>query len=479
MKTYKLALMGIVGSLTFFGSRTTLPGAATNIVGVRGPASFVFVPTNLVITVGDTVLWTNQSSTTHDIAEGTFSGGLTPSPYWVKTALPLLGSFSVTFSNAGVYPYICNQHVFVTPQPPGNPTQTGTVSVVTGNLCPTVSMTSPTNLTRLTAPAAFTITADAADGDGTVTNVQFFANTTLLGSDSTVPYSLHVTGLAAGWYRLTARATDDQGTTTTSAQVNLLVNSNRVVVTSGFSFVPNVLSLTLEDTVTFNGLSGFHTVTGDTAAEPFCGSAFPVSCEVTFHTVGNFPFHCIPHQSLGMTGAVAVAGPNLPPFVVMTSPSDGSMFSAPATITLSADASDFGGLISRLRFVRSATISMGLVTNQPYTLTASNLAAGNYVLTALATDNTGLTSTSAPVRVSVVALSDIRLLSPTFGSEGFQFNFATDPGLSYVVEGSASEMGISPFVPLITNVATTNVTTFIDPATSSRSNRMYRVFRQP
>src|SRR5436309_7305041 len=115
MKTCKLALVGIVGTLSLFGFRMNLEAATTNLVSVLGPPSFVFNPTNLVITVGDTVLWRNQSSSVHDIAEGT-TNGLTANPYWIKASLPLLGTFSVTFSNIGVYPYICNQHVFVTPQ---------------------------------------------------------------------------------------------------------------------------------------------------------------------------------------------------------------------------------------------------------------------------------------------------------------------------------------------------------------------------
>src|SRR6266542_7155508 len=171
MKTWKLGLVTVLGMGVFWGLRATLEAATVN-VGVLGPGAsgFVFNPTNLTITVGDTVRWTNQSSTIHDIAEGTFAGGLTANPYWAKASLGLLGSFSVTFSNVGSYPYVCNQHVFVTPQPPSNPTQTGTVTVAAINFPPTVDLTSPSGGTSLLEPASFTMTATASDGDGTVTN---------------------------------------------------------------------------------------------------------------------------------------------------------------------------------------------------------------------------------------------------------------------------------------------------------------------
>ena len=80
--------------------------------------------------------------------------------------------------------------------------------------------------------------------------------------------------------------------------------------------------------------------------------------------------------------------------------------------------------------------------------------------------------------VTVVAPVDIQLLSGALGGGAFQFNFTANPGLSYVVEGSDSESSPAPFVPLITNVANTNLMTFIDGAASNRSNRVYRVYRQ-
>jgi plastocyanin len=487
MKKYRNAWIGLWGVLVLAGGIILSGAATTNRVDVRGGfgQSFTFAPSNIVIGIGDSIRWTNVSSTSHDVTHATRTGNTWVSnnpPYWMGILFSnTVRQSIVTFSNAGAYPYICVQHVLIQPQPAGNPTQTGLVTVARLNLTPTVAITSPTNLSRFDSPSSFTLSADAADPDqdGAVTNVQFFAGTNLLGAATTAPYTLDLNNLAGGWYQLTARAVDNLGAASTSAVVNVLVNSNRTVQALSSSFSPSVLSVTVGDTVTFNGLAFTHTVTGSGTLEPFCGTAsFPTSCSVTFNAVGAFPFHCIPHQSVGMTGSVQVVGPNLRPSVAITSPADGSAYVTGTTFTVTADASDLYGRIASVRFFRPPSTSLGLDTESPYSA-AVNLPAGSYVISAIATDNSNLTSTSAPINVRIVAPSPIQLLSPAAGPAGFQFNFTADPGLRYVVEGSTSESSPTPFVPLATNVANTNVMTFSDPESTARSNRAYRVFRQP
>jgi len=489
MKKYQTAWIGLLSVIAIAGVIGIARAGTTNLVQVRGQLgqSYGFNPSNIVIAPGDSITWTNVSNNDHDVTPATRTGATWISnspPYWAGILLsnPVRQS-TVTFSNIGAYPYICVRHVINNPQPnASNPTQTGLVTVAILNLKPTVAITSPTNLSQLPAPASFTITADAADPDvdGSVSNVQFFAGTTLLGTADTAPYSVDVSDLAGGWYQLTALATDNLGGATTSAMVNVMVNSNRAVVVSGLTFSPNLLSVTVGDTVSFSGLAGLHTVTGTGTLEPFCGSSQPgASCAVTFNAVGRFPFHCIPHQAFGMTGSVEVVGPNLRPFARLTSPADGSTFVTGATFTASAEAGDLFGRVASVRFVRAGVFSLGLDTESPYSLVLSNLPAGNNIITALVTDNTSLTSTSAPITVNVVAPVNIQLLSPAVGAGGFQFDFTANPGLTYVIEGSEVESSPTPFVPLATNVANADVVTFTDTASGGRSNRAYRVFRRP
>ncbi len=92
---------------------------------------------------------------------------------------------------------------------------------VTNSLSAT--LTNPDGRTVFTAPATILLQAAATDKNGAVTNVAFFAGATRLATVSAAPYSFDWTGVAAGGYALTAVAADDQGISSTSPVVNVVV----------------------------------------------------------------------------------------------------------------------------------------------------------------------------------------------------------------------------------------------------------------
>ena len=92
------------------------------------------------------------------------------------------------------------------------------------NVDPTVQITSPGNGAAFEAPTDITITATASDTDGTIAKVEFFNGPTWLGQDTTAPYTYAWNGVTAGAYSLTARATDDEGKTGTSAAAAVRVH---------------------------------------------------------------------------------------------------------------------------------------------------------------------------------------------------------------------------------------------------------------
>src|SRR5262249_50681439 len=89
----------------------------------------------------------------------------------------------------------------------------------TGDIPPTPTLTSPAPGASITLGGSFSLAAAAADSDGSVTKVEFFANGTSIGVDTVPSYTLTWTPASAGSYTLTAVATDNLGVSTTSNAV--------------------------------------------------------------------------------------------------------------------------------------------------------------------------------------------------------------------------------------------------------------------
>jgi hypothetical protein len=99
--------------------------------------------------------------------------------------------------------------------------------------------------------------------------------------------------------------------------------------------------------------------------------------------------------------AATLAGGNAPPYASITSPTNQGVLTAPANVTIHANASDTDGTIAKVEFYQGTT-KIGEITNSPYDLVWTNVAAGNYLLTARATDNQNATFTSSPVNLYVI-----------------------------------------------------------------------------
>jgi cellulose 1,4-beta-cellobiosidase len=113
-----------------------------------------------------------------------------------------------------------------------------------GNQAPTVSLTSPTSGAAYAAGAAVPLAATASDPGGAVARVEFLVDGTVVGTDTTSPYSFSVTGLASGSHTAQARAFDN-GTpalSATTAAVSFTVGG-----TSTPSIVPSSTSVTVPE----------------------------------------------------------------------------------------------------------------------------------------------------------------------------------------------------------------------------------------
>jgi endoglucanase Acf2 len=91
------------------------------------------------------------------------------------------------------------------------------------NAVPGISITSPGNNSTFTEGKPVTISANASDFDGTVQQVDFFQNNSLISSVTSAPYTIQWNP-AAGDYELSAVVTDNEGAAGSSQVVNVTIS---------------------------------------------------------------------------------------------------------------------------------------------------------------------------------------------------------------------------------------------------------------
>lgn len=92
-----------------------------------------------------------------------------------------------------------------------------------------------------------------------------------------------------------------------------------------------------------------------------------------------------------------VAG--IPPVVTLTAPANNAVLYAPTNITITANASD-DGTVAKVEFYNGATL-LGEALNSPYSFIWNGVTAGTYAIRAKATDNVGLSTTTAAANIIV------------------------------------------------------------------------------
>jgi RHS repeat-associated protein len=289
---------------------------------------------------------------------------------------------------------------------------------VAANQPPTVSLTQPANNSSYLPPASITLKANATapEDNDTVARVDFFANGTLIGSDTTKAFTFTWDGPAPGTYTLTAVATDGQGAQTTSnartvnvdaanlpPTVSLTAPANKATFAAGATIAlkANASPPEANDTVARVDFFDGATLVGSASAAPYTASitnAAPGTHVLTaVATDGQGAQTTSAARTITVTGAA-----NQPPAVSFASPADGASFTAPATIPLSVNASDPDGTVASVTFFQGASV-IGTVSVAPFTFNWMNVAAGSYAVTAVATDNAGAATTSTAINITVTS----------------------------------------------------------------------------
>jgi len=270
------------------------------------------------------------------------------------------------------------------------------------NLAPTVTVSSPAN--AITGDVV-NLTAVAADSDGSVTQVEFFVDGVSVGVDATSPYVANYTAVL-GNHTVTAVATDNQGATKTSTAVALAVANNQAPTVS----VSAAANAIVGDAVTITATTG--DVDGTVASVEFFVDNVSIGTDNTAPftmnwtaVVGSHSFKATATDDRGATTTSATTSinvaNNIPATVALTSPAANATFTAPAVVTVSANASDADGSVTQVEFFVN-NVSVGVDNTSPYSVNWTSQI-GSASFTAKATDNKGAVTTSAAI---VLAIAD-------------------------------------------------------------------------
>jgi autotransporter-associated beta strand protein len=120
---------------------------------------------------------------------------------------------------------------------------------------------------------------------------------------------------------------------------------------------------------------------------------------------GNFTLTAVATDSLGLsvTSNPVTISVVLPvPSVSITNPANGSLITPGTNLPIQAAVLNDTNTVNQIVFFQGTT-PLGTSTSSPFGVTWSSVPAGNYVLTAIATDSLGLSITSSPVNITVSA----------------------------------------------------------------------------
>jgi hypothetical protein len=189
--------------------------------------------------------------------------------------------YSMTWSNVGAGSYSLTA---VATDDTGASGRSGAVSITVGgtNQPPVVALTSPSAGFSFGAPATLSVAATATDPDGSIARVEFYAGTTLLGTDTSAPYSLAWNVLSPAGYSITAVAVDNLGARTTSAVVSVAATASQAAFTASPDHATLVTGYRLEIFV-----AGANPSTATPVAVLDLGKPAPVGGNITVNITGT------------------------------------------------------------------------------------------------------------------------------------------------------------------------------------------------
>ncbi|MGH9969248.1 MAG: Ig-like domain-containing protein [Pyrinomonadaceae bacterium] len=280
------------------------------------------------------------------------------------------------------------------------------------NLPPIVSLDSPKMGTLLVGPADIKISGIASDTDGIVSKVEVFDNGKPIGTGTRVGenrFVLTEQGVTFGPHVFFAVATDNNGRQNISNSMFVIVNGSAVVSIvspKDGSLVEPGSSVTISANVSHP--SGVINKVEFFAHGESLGEATPAGInqyELRLKKVERAIYQIVAVATDGSgvttTSATTTMTVSKRPTVSILSPSEGTRFPSPTNLSVLAQAIQPGDYVRKVDFYANDVLigSASDIATERFRLTWRNVQEGVYSLTAVATDELGVTGKSPPVKI--------------------------------------------------------------------------------
>lgn len=357
---------------------------ALPVVNLTSPTS------NATFTTGETVsLAATASDSDGSITKVEFLNG--------NTKLGEDNSSPYSFNWSNVQPGTYTLTARATDNQSGTTTSSSiTIKVNAANVLPAVTLTSPAANATFTSGTTINLTADASDSDGSITKVEFFNGNTKLGEDTSAPYSFNWTDVQPGTYTLTAKATDNNSGTKTSAPIHIKVTPTNISPVVAIA-TPSA-NATFEQGANINITATATDQDGTVAKVEFfvnnkkVGEDFtsPYTVNWTDAIPGNHTLFARATDNDGDVSTssivpIAILPEKGVPLVTIFSPANNAVIAVGDVIVIEANVSA-DGVISNVEFF-DGTKKLGEDSSTPYSFQWNNASEGNHTIVVRATDS--------------------------------------------------------------------------------------------
>ncbi|MFC0261607.1 Ig-like domain-containing protein [Fontibacter flavus] len=268
-----------------------------------------------------------------------------------------------------------------------------TILVTEPNKVPIVSIISPKPAEVFPEGVDIRIEANASDPDGSISKVEFYRGSILVGTSTTSPYIITMPKVAPGSYNLTAKAFDNKNATAISSVVNVVVEKANVAPTVNISSPKNGDEFVLGSNIRIEAQASDSDGTVNKVefyrGDVLIGTATSAPFAVTWSnvTTGTHSLTAKAFDDKGASKISAAVNINVLsefeiPEISLVTPTDDQVLEEGSTVAFTVMFNGDSKYVKRVEYYAGSQL-LGTSTSNPYNFDWKNVPVGEHELKAV------------------------------------------------------------------------------------------------